>query len=200
MDAKLRLHMRAELKRLQKELGTTTIYVTHDQAEAMTMADRIAVMTHDVLFQLATPEAIYKSPSTSFVAGFLGSPPMNFIDCTFVEKDGNSLLDAGAFTLSVSEFADIIRQKSSSTELKIGLRPEDIMVESTRPRTEAVEAEVYVVEPLGSKIILDLKVGQNLLRARSPPDSTLSFGDKVWLTFRKNRMHIFDTKSENAIV
>lgn len=200
LDAKLRLYMRAELKRLQKELGTTTVYVTHDQAEAMTMADRIAVMSHGVLLQLATPEAIYKSPSTSFVAGFLGSPPMNFMDCSFVEKDGDAMLDAGVFTLSVPEFADIIRQKSGSTELKLGLRPEDIVVESARTRTDAVEAEVYVVEPLGSEIILDLKVGQTLLKARSFADTTPSFGDKVWLTFKKNKMHIFDTKSEKAIV
>jgi len=88
----------------------------------MIMADRIAVKSHDVPHQLATPEAAYKSPSTSFVAVFLGSPPMNSIDCTFVEKDGNALLDAGTFTLSVSELADIIRPMNRSTELKTGLR------------------------------------------------------------------------------
>ena len=200
LDAKLRLYMRAELKRLQVELGITTVYVTHDQAEAMTMADRIAVMNCGQLLQLATSEKTYGSPSSIFVAGFMGSPPMNFIDCSFVQKEGRAFLDAGTFTLDISEFAAIIREKSASTELKLGIRPEDILLERERPRGDAVEAEVYVVEPLGSEIIVDLRVGESMLRARSPPGLVLKIGDKVWLIFRREKLHIFDGKTENAIV
>lgn len=199
LDAKLRFYMRAELKRLQEELAITTIYVTHDQAEAMTMADRIAVMNHGLLLQLATPGEIYEAPSTTFVAGFLGSPPINFVDCSFVEKDGRAFLDAGGFTLDVTDLASIIREKSTSTELQLGIRPEDLLVEQ-RPKTEGVEAEVYVVEPLGSQIILDLKIGENILKAISPPDVIAKIGDKLCLIFRKDKMHIFDAKTENTII
>lgn len=200
LDAKLRLYMRAELKRLQKELGITTVYVTHDQAEAMTMADRIAVMNRGVLLQLATPGEIYSHPTSSFVGGFLGSPPMNFIDCTFIEKDGRAFLDASKFTLDISELARIIKEKSSTPELVLGVRPEDISVQQERPRGDAVEAEVYVVEPLGAQIILDLRIGENILKAESPPDLLPNINDKLWLTFNRKKLHIFDKKTETAIL
>jgi len=200
LDAKLRLHMRAELKRLQEELGITTVYVTHDQAEAMTMGDRIAVMDRGRLLQLETPEKTYGSPSSIFVAGFMGSPPMNFIDCSFVQKEGRAFLDAGTFMLDVSEFAAMIKEKSTSTELKLGIRPEDILLERERPGGDAVQAEVYVVEPLGSEVITDLRIGENMLKVRSSPGLVLKMGDKVWLIFRREKLHIFDGKTENAIV
>jgi multiple sugar transport system ATP-binding protein len=200
IDAKLRLYMRAELKRLQKDLSITTAYVTHDQAEAMTMADRIAVMNRGALLQLSTPATTYNSPSSTFVAGFLGSPPMNFIDCSFVSKDGKAFLDAGTFTLDVSELAAIIKEKSTSSELVLGVRPEDTLVQADRPRGDAVEAEVYVVEPLGAQIIIDLRVGENILKAESPEGLLPSVGDRVWVSLRRNKLHIFDKKTEKAIV
>ena len=200
VDAKLRLYMRAELKRLQKELSITTAYVTHDQAEAMTMADRIAVMNRGTLLQLSTPGTTYHSPSSTFVAGFLGSPPMNFIDCTFVSKDGRGFLDAGTFTLDVSELADVIKEKSTSSEVVLGVRPEDTLVQVDRPRGDAVEAEIYVVEPLGADVIVDLKIGENILKAESPEGLLPNVGDRVWVSFRRNKLHIFDKKTEKAIV
>jgi multiple sugar transport system ATP-binding protein len=199
LDAKLRLYMRAELKRLQKELGITTVYVTHDQAEAMTMADRIAVMNQGHLLQLATPERVYDSPSTSFVAGFLGSPPMNFIDCSLSEKDGKTALVAHGFILEAAEFANV-NMENIGTELKLGVRPEHMMVSNVRTSAEAVEGEVYVVEPLGSEVILDLKVQDDILKARSPPGLLPSLGDKVWLTFQEGKVHIFDARTEKVIV
>jgi multiple sugar transport system ATP-binding protein len=200
VDAKLRLHMRAELKKLQKELSITTVYVTHDQAEAMTMADRIAVMNHGVLLQLSTSASTYHSPSNAFVAGFLGSPPMNFIDCSFVAKDGKAFLDAGTFTLDVSELAAVIKEKSTSSEVVLGIRPENISVQENRPRGDAVEVEVYVVEPLGADIILDLKIGENILKAKTPEGLLPGIGEKVWVSFRRDKLHIFDKKTEKAIV
>jgi len=200
IDAKLRLHMRAELKRLQKDLSTTTAYVTHDQAEAMTMGDRIAVMNHGALIQLSTPISTYRSPSNTFVAGFLGSPPMNFVDCSFVDKDGKAFLDAGTFTVDVSELAAVIKEKSTSSEVVLGVRPEDTLVQNDRPRGDAVEAEVYVLEPLGAEIIVDLKIGENMLKAKTPEGLLPSIGDKIWVSFRRNKLHIFDKKTEKAIV
>jgi multiple sugar transport system ATP-binding protein len=200
LDAKLRIHMRAELKRLQKQLEITTVYVTHDQVEAMTMADRIAVMNRGVLQQLETPDKTYGSPSNMFVASFIGNPPMNFIDCSFVQKDGRAFLDAGTFTLDVFEFTNSIREKSSSSELVLGIRPEYMWVQRDRPAGDAVEAEVYVVEPLGSEIIVDLKLGDSLLRARRSADVTLNLGEKVWFSFKKDKLHIFDKKTEITII
>jgi multiple sugar transport system ATP-binding protein len=200
IDAKLRLYMRTELKRLQKDLSITTAYVTHDQAEAMTMADRIALMNHGALLQLSTPMTTYHSPSSTFVAGFLGSPPMNFIDCSFVYKDGKAFLDAGTFTLDVSEFGAVINENSTSSEVVLGVRPEDTLVQEDRPRGDAVEAEVYVVEPLGADIIVDLKIGQNILKAETPEGFLADVGKKVWVSFRRNKLHIFDKKTEKAIV
>jgi multiple sugar transport system ATP-binding protein len=201
LDAKLRLYMRAELKRLQKELEITTIYVTHDQAEAMTMADRIAVMNQGKLLQLATPEETYNEPSNIFVGGFIGSPPMNFIDCSFSEKDGKAFLDAGLLTLDVSEYASKIKKKNTVGSLVLGIRPEDVLLQEKDPLSgDAVEAEIYVVEPLGAQIIVDLKLENNRVKAISPEGMALNVGERVWLTFRKNELHIFDKKTENALI
>ena len=200
VDAKLRLYMRAELKRLQKDLSITTAYVTHDQAEAMTMADKIAVMNRGTVLQLSTPADTYHSPLSMFVAGFLGSPPMNFIDCSFVNKDGKAFLDAGTFTLDVSELAAAIKEKSTTGEVALGVRPEDTVVQEDRPRGEAVEAEVYVLEPLGAQIVVDLKIGENILKAETHEGFAASVGDKVWVSFRRNKLHIFDKKTEKVIV
>jgi multiple sugar transport system ATP-binding protein len=200
IDAKLRLYMRAELKRLQKELAITTLYVTHDQAEAMTMADRIAVMNDGVLIQLSSPAMTYDSPSSVFVAGFLGSPPMNFIDCSFIDEDGKAFLDAKTFRLDVSELAANIREKVANNDVVLGIRPEDIIVQENRPREDGVEAEVYVVEPLGAHAILDLQIGGNMWRAEINQGMLPQIGDKIWVSFRKDKVHMFDKKTEKAIV
>ena len=200
IDAKLRLYMRAELKRLQIDLGVTTIYVTHDQAEAMTMANRIAVMNGGVLMQLSSPDIMYASPSSSFVAGFIGSPPMNFIQCSVEDADGRVFLDAETFKLDVSEWTDAIKENSTSSEVMLGVRPEDVRVSKDRPNRDAIEAEVYVVEPLGAQIILDLEVGSNMLRAESREGFLPKVGDKVWLSFKKDKLHVFDKKTEKAVI
>jgi multiple sugar transport system ATP-binding protein len=201
LDAKLRIYMRAELKRLQKDLGVTTVYVTHDQVEAMTMAERIAIMNYGVLQQLATPDKVYDSPQSLFVAGFIGSPPMNFIDCTFMEKDGECFIDAGVFTLPIPDtIGHAVKQQATSSKLILGVRPEDILVHKKRVPVANVEGEVYVLEPLGSEIVLDLKVGDNLIKAKTPPDFRANTGDSVWLSFDINRVHVFDKKTEKAII
>jgi len=200
LDAKLRVYMRAELKRLQKELGVTTVYVTHDQVEAMTMANKIAIMNSGVLQQVGKAYEIYHHPNNLFVAGFIGSPPMNFIECTFKEKDGSYFLDAGSFFLPLSDsISKIVNEKASSSELILGIRPEDIFIEK-RGEKGMIKAEVYVTEPMGSEVIVDLKVGDEIIKAKTSPDIKINLGDEVFVGFNKNKMHIFDKATEKAII
>jgi len=200
LDAKLRVYMRAELIRLQKKLATTLIYVTHDQVEAMTMSDRIAIMNYGKILQVEAPKGIYDKPVDTFVAGFIGSPPMNFIDSSFVEKNGTAILDAGTFTVDVSEFKELIKEKATGSELILGLRPEDISVQKERMLGEMIKSEIYVIEPLGSELIINLKVGDWIVKAKGAPDFRANIGDTAWMTFDKNKMHIFDRKTQNTIV
>lgn len=200
LDAKLRVYMRAELIRLQKKLATTLIYVTHDQVEAMTMSDRIAIMNYGKILQVQPPKGIYDKPVDTFVAGFIGSPPMNFIDCSFVEKNGTAILDAGAFTSDVSELKGPIKEKATGSELILGLRPEDVSVQKERTPGELIQSEVYVIEPLGYELIIDLKVGDGIVKAKSASDFAAKIGDTLWMKFDKNKMHIFDRKTQKAII
>src|SRR5438552_3073002 len=147
LDAKLRVYMRAELKRLQKDIGVTTIYVTHDQVEAMTMADRVAIMNKGVLQQVGTPERIYSQPSNTFVAGFIGNPPTNFFDLVFVE---DRCLENADFRYPLSEPLIARARGCSSTEVVLGVRPQDVLVSIGPSAPDAgIEAEVFTVEPLG---------------------------------------------------
>jgi len=202
LDAKLRIYMRAELKRLQRELGVTTIYVTHDQVEAMTMADRIAIMNHGVLQQVGTPDEVYNYPKNIFVAGFIGSPPMNFIDFTLTASSDKQVIDAGSFRIELpGDLGEVLVNKARTQELVLGVRPEHIKVFTEKPSMKnIIEAEVYVVEPLGSETILDLKIGEYLIKARIPGTISTSVGGKVWLLFDMDKIHVFDKKSGKAII
>jgi len=200
LDAKLRVHMRAELKRLQKELGTTTIYATPDQLEALTVADRIAAMDHGRIMQYDKPDVLYDHPKSLFVAGFIGSPSMNFINCTFVEKNGKGLLDAGEFLYDVSELKDLIKMLSTSSELVLGVRPEHISISKERAGKDSIQAEVYVIEPVRPEIILYLRVREKKLIAIAPITFPCNPGEKVWMTFDRSRIHIIDKNTEKMIV
>lgn len=201
VDAKLRTYMRAELKRLQKDLGVTTIYVTHDQVEAMTMSDKIAIMNLGLLQQLDTANEIFNRPANLFVAGFIGSPPMNLIGCTLAEKNGSYSLDAGTFTLPIpGDIGKITEDGATGSELILGVNPEDISLGKIRTPETFVEAEVYVTEPLGSEVIVDLNVGDNMVKIKTTADSSVNIGEKVWIGFRKEKIHLFDKKTEKAII
>jgi multiple sugar transport system ATP-binding protein len=200
LDAKLRVYMRAELKRLQKELTTTTVYVTHDQVEAMTMADRIALMDSGVLQQLSSPTEVYNNPANLFTAGFIGSPPMNFFDCSLTEPNGEYVLDAGEFKYRLDQDTyRMVKDGAASSELIIGVRPEDINVQITNGK-ETIEAEVYVVEPLGSENVVDVKIGSSLVKALAPPSLALDIGQKVCLELNKEKTHVFDKKTGKTIL
>lgn len=201
LDAKLRVYMRAELKKLQKDLGITTIYVTHDQAEAMAMGDRIAVMDKGKILQYDEPHAVYEKPANIFVAGFLGSPPMNFIEATVVEKDSQVMLDSGIFEFMLpQDLAKLVREGVTEDKVMIGFRPEYMMLSMERTPDSVFQADVYVVEPMGSSYIVDLKAGEYLLKAITPATTRLpTIGGKVWVGFQLEKIHIFDAKTEKAI-
>ena len=200
LDAKLRLYMRAELKRLQKRLDTTLIYVTHDQIEAMTMSDRIAIMNEGKLQQVDNPENIYFRPTNQWVAGFIGSPPMNFFDCSLSEKNGQGILDAGEFQIPLSKETWHVLQKGASTsELVLGVRPEDMKVSKT-PVPAGIRGEIYVTEPIGDCVIVDVKVGEALMRARADADFKARIEDAVYVTFNTERMHVFDKKTGTTLI
>jgi len=207
LDAKLRVHMRAELKRLQKDLGVTTIYVTHDQVEAMTMADRVALLSKGVLQQYDAPQTLYNRPTNQFAAGFVGSPPINLVDCNL--RDGN-ILDAGSFQIPVPErFVPSLKQ-ASTQQFVLGIRPQDLRVNTTPPSeadgvilyrfpSPSVPAEIYTTEPLGDSTILDLKIGETLLKALVGATFEGDTGSKVLVQFPPDRLHLFDRSSGDAI-
>lgn len=202
LDAKLRVYMRAELKKLQKDLKITTIYVTHDQAEAMAMADRVAVMNKGRILQYDPPHIIYEKPANMFVGGFIGTPPMNFVDADFVEEDTQMILDTGFFKYPLShEVGSIVKRKVESDKVVLGFRPEDVSLSMEETPESVFQADLYVVEPMGSYIIVDLKIRGYLLKAViSPTEKLPSIGEKVWVSFHPDKLHIFDSKTEQLII
>ena len=200
LDAKLRVYMRAELKRLQKRLDTTLIYVTHDQVEAMTMSDRIAIMNDGRLQQVDNPTNIYFNPRNLWVAGFIGSPPMNFFDCTLVEKEGRVVLDVTEFQVPLStEHSAAIRKGISNSELVLGVRPEDMTV-TKQSVPGGIQAKIYVTEPIGDSVIVDARIGGTLAKAKAHPSFDAKLDDTVYLTFDRQRMHVFDKKTGDTIL
>jgi len=199
LDAKLRVYMRAELKKLQKELGVTTIYVTHDQVEAMTMGDKIAILSEGVLQQTGSPDEIYFHPSNMFVASFIGSPPTNFFDCNLMEGVPCTL-DGGEFRYPLPEHVAEVTKKCTSGVCVLGVRPQDVLVYKDAKRKKGlIKAVLDVIEPLGDVTILDLKVGDYLVKAVVSPDFKAELGDELWITFPANRVHIFDKKTEKTL-
>lgn len=200
LDAKLRVYMRAELKRLQRELGITTIYVTHDQAEAMTMADRIVVMNEGRIQQIGTPSELYYKPANLFVAGFIGAPAMNFMEASVVQEDGRVLLDTGYFRIMLPEdMGKILAERAGGSEVIFGIRPEDIEVVE-KPGKDTFEIEVFVTEPLGGETIIDFRHGDSLVKIKYPGYLDARPGDKLFIKFRLDKAHVFDKKTGKAII
>src|SRR5437867_3286441 len=189
LDAKLRTHTRTELKALQNQLGVTTIFVTHDQAEAMTMGDRIAVLDAGKLQQLGTPDNVYQRPANLFVAQFIGSPPMNIVDA---RRDGEALVLAGGWRVEAP------RAIAGSDGLKVGLRPEAIELDRA-PVSGAQPAEVLVSEPLGSEVIVNVKLGEVLFKVRTRPEVRPDPGTPVFLRARPEDVRVFDASSGAAL-
>jgi len=196
LDAKLRSEMRTEIQRLQSELDMTTIYVTHDQTEAMTMGDRIAILDQGELQQIATPLDAYYNPANRFVAGFIGSPSMNFIDVS-VDATGDGIrLGNNAFEIEVSqEFAESSPDVDRTT---LGIRPEDIEVQSDSDR-QTVTVEVDVVEPLGKEQILYFNLGDKTFTASTSGYAQVEAGQEITVMFPESRLHLFDVTTGGTI-
>jgi len=199
LDAKLRVLMRAELKKLQKELGVTTIYVTHDQAEAMTMADRIAVMNQGKIIQVGSPKEIYEKPNSIFVAGFIGSPPMNFIEGELHRVNDRLVFDAGIFKLDVTSIGSLIPESLLGSKVVLGIRPEDIIV-SDREQPNSIKGYVYILEPLGSDTIIDVKLDDLIIKVRVVGSVALEVNSPIWITIPIDKIHLFDKRTEKAII
>lgn len=202
LDAKQRERMRVELKRLQTDLKATMIYVTHDQTDAMAMADRIVIINHGSIQQIGTPLEVYDRPANLFVARFVGSPTINLADCSLMEEGGVVKLQekSNGFSLAIDrEMVARIRDRATGEDLVAGFRPEDIHVRQV-PVEEGIEGEVYTVEPQGPVNLVDLKFGGNVWRARTPRSMEVSVGDKVWVTFEFARLQVFDKKTEKSLV
>lgn len=202
LDAKLRVQTRAELIRLHRSLGVTTIYVTHDQVEAMTMGQRIAVMKDGLLQQCDTPETVYNRPANKFVAGFIGSPPMNFLEGS-IEKSGEGLVvNVGAFSLPVDHIPGASAYVGKSVTL--GLRPESIFDASlSGPVTDTgknkIEAKVDVLEPLGHESVATLKAGEHTFLATIDNASKIRIDDVAHFLINVEEIHVFDNDTEQAI-
>jgi multiple sugar transport system ATP-binding protein len=179
LDAKLRGHMRAELKHMQNSLGITTIYVTHDQIEAMTLAHRVAILEKGVLQQLATPAEIYNNPANLFVAQFIGSPPMNII---------KGVLDGGHFMAHGEKIAVPVKGKAGTAVL--GVRPEDCAVTTTAKGD--LKAAVYTTELIGDHVLVTVKADSDMLTVKAPKDFTAKSGEKIGISLPKSKLYVFN--------
>jgi multiple sugar transport system ATP-binding protein len=199
LDAKLRVQMRVELKRLHERLETTAIYVTHDQVEAMTLGDRVVVMKDGLVQQVGDPLTVYGKPRNRFVAGFIGSPAMNFIECTVV-GDGDLGVETQGVRVSVPPPQKAALERYKGTRVILGVRPEDIREATPAdPKQYRVDAVVEVVEPLGNEILLNVRIAQQAVVARVPPTSRVRLHEQIELSLNPDRLHFFDTQTEQAI-
>ena len=202
LDAKLRVTARAEISKLHKRLGTTFIYVTHDQVEAMTMGDRILVLKDGVLQQIDSPRNLYEVPRNVFVAGFIGSPSMNFFDATLVGEEGNLYADTGDFRVPVPADRRQAVEPYTGKEVIVGIRPENIHAKNFVPSNidaAPLEARIEVVELLGHELHLYLDAGQNSFVATVDTRLAPDVGQELPLVIDKDRMHLFDKTTELAI-
>lgn len=201
LDAKLRVEMRSELKKLQMDLGITTIHVTHDQVEAQALGDKIVVMDMGTIQQVGTPEEVYEEPANLFVAGFIGVPAMNFIECALIQRDGTWHVQHPRFELPLPPAKAVkVEAWRGAGPVILGVRPESIRLS---PREgEGIPAEVYVLEPQSNEIIVDLKFDDMILKVRSVQEQ-LGFqpqiNQRVYMSFDCERIHLFDKATRKRI-
>jgi multiple sugar transport system ATP-binding protein len=170
--------------------------VTHDQVEAMAMADSITVMNLGKIMQVGRPMEVYEKPANLFVAGFLGSPPMSFLHA----ERSNGTIRSANITLKLDEGkTKAIAEGATGSKVVVGVRPEDVHIVPTTSDDSSARAEVYAVEPLGDETLIDLRLGDDQIRARLGPTSTFRPGDIVSITLDPNKLHVFDSQSEQAL-
>ncbi len=202
LDAKLRVAMRAEISKLHRRLGATIIYVTHDQVEAMTMANRIFIMNHGRLQQSGAPLEVYRQPANRFVAGFIGSPAMNFMDATLVREEAGFAVDAGGFRLRLPESFHPGLEAYAGRPVVFGVRPEDIAAVGADPGSGAsLRARTEVVETLGAETFVHLSCGGHTLVARiDSPERPLAVGEMLTVELKMSKTHLFDNETSRTIV
>jgi len=203
LDERLRAETRANLRKLQQQLQITTVYVTHDQVEAQAMGDKVVVMNMGRIRQVGSPQHIYRQPKDLFVAGFIGTPPMNFVDCRLERDASRSVLRNEHFSLAIQPaLATQMESFPDGKELILGIRPEHIRI---KPQLEegATPAEVYVLEPQSQELIVDLKLGDLDIKAREDKQE-LGFrpqvGQQVWIELLQEHLHLFDKETEQCLI
>jgi multiple sugar transport system ATP-binding protein len=194
LDAKLRVQMRAEISKLQQRLQTTSVYVTHDQVEAMTMGNRIAVMNGGKIQQVGTPLEVYDKPTNVFVAQFIGTPPMNFFNAIIAD----SRLDAGKFSLNIPQSLRGVTAGKNGQKVLVGIRPENIRHASSRTEGETgrVQGTVEIVEPIGHEAIVHARVGDALMVAVFESHTAPKMGESIELVIELDALHLFDAATE----
>jgi multiple sugar transport system ATP-binding protein len=201
LDAKLRVQMRREILALHRRLGATTIYVTHDQVEAMTMGDRIVVMSAGHVMQVDTPEALYERPANRFVAGFIGSPAMLFLNGTLT-SNGTPRFVAEGGAPSIALPSSLAARARGTNNLVLGIRPEHLRLVSEGPVTgdhTALDATVDLVEPLGGEALVHVRAGNHELTAKTRAHELPDVGDRIQLVADGRRVHLFDASSGDVL-
>jgi multiple sugar transport system ATP-binding protein len=199
LDAKLRAHMRGEIKHMQRTLGTTMIYVTHDQLEAMSMADMIAVMHEGELQQLGTPREIYNRPVNAWVAGFVGEPAMNFVDCNIEESDGKIRFSHPNFTISVtSKQAQLLAEHTSKT-IRMGIRPDALAISLVKPKDEHITGKIFVNELLGGDMIVDVDLAGERIRIKTSTEFDGKEGDTCYISANREKWHAFSKETGKTL-
>jgi len=193
LDARLRLSMRSEIKRLQMGLGITSVYVTHDQVEAMTMADRVAVMKDGKLQAYSTPDELYDRPRTLFIAGFVGNPPMNFLEMEVVRENGDYHARREGFDVVIP--SDRGEKAAGKGNVILGIRPEDITISD-----EGTPAEVFIVESLGRDDLINMHIGEASIHVLADPVLGLKMGQNVRLDFNTHKVQFFDPATEKSLL
>ncbi|NJO22270.1 MAG: sn-glycerol-3-phosphate ABC transporter ATP-binding protein UgpC [Sphingomonadales bacterium] len=200
LDAKLRVQMRVELKKLHQRLGTTAVYVTHDQVEAMTLGDRVVVMKDGWVQQVGEPLELYNQPANKFVAGFIGSPAMNFSTVTVTERDGGLTAVNGGMNIEVPPHLVDRLKPHTNQQMTLGIRPEDLRVANgSDPAGLSFDSKVEVIEQLGSEILLDVRVGDGTMVASVEPTTRTKIQESLRLAMNPARLHFFDAKTEAAV-
>jgi len=201
LDAKLRVQMRTEISKLHQALQATIVYVTHDQVEAMTMGTRIVVMKDGLIQQVSDPLTLYDNPNNKFVAGFIGSPPMNFIEADLVKEGASYAIKTSAFKIMTPKSKNDAIKSYDGKKVTFGFRPEDLIDESIAKEKEGrlIKAKVEVIEPLGSEIYLYLSAGGDNFVARVPHQYRTELGAEVGFAVDLDKTHLFDAETEERI-
>ncbi len=201
LDAKLRVQMRAEISSLHTRLQATMIYVTHDQVEAMTMGDKIVVMKDGYIQQIGSPLHLYNNPINRFVAGFIGSPPMNVVSAKVEEVDGKVVVDESGFKITVTdkERAKVLREQYMGKDILVGIRPEDVEYAEKPGKVSNIVCNIEVIEPLGAEIHLFVSTPNNQMVMKVAPDLKFSVGQEVNFTPDLEKVHFFDIETEKSI-